>query len=102
MKRLVTVFLIITAIAIGLTVTRDLTSRERRSLDAVVTAFVPQFANESRTVPLPGDVEVMLRDGRSLRLSLLTSDEVKAGSHVRVSEMVAPWGAVWYRLAAEN
>lgn len=101
MKWLVIAFLLATATLIVLTLSRDLTSRERRSFEAAVEEYFPQSGNESRTLPIPGDVSVRLPGGTLQRLSLHTDHEVKPGTMVRVSEMVAPWGAVWYRLTTE-
>lgn len=99
MRWLVTLFLLAVAGAIALTFARDLTSRERRRLAATVVAYHAQSGNESRTIPIPGDIEVRLADGRTLRLSLREDRQVKPGSEATVTEMVAPWGAIWYRLA---
>lgn len=99
MKWLVGTFLFAAALAITFAFARDVTSKERQRLDGVITAYYAQSGNESRTVPIPGDAAVRLDDGRTLRLGLRTADDVKPGTRVKVSEMIAPWGAVWYRLA---
>lgn len=99
MKALVVIVLLALAVAIAASVARTALSRERAVVDAVVIEYLPQSGNESRTIPLPGDILVRLSDGRAARLVLDTADDMKPGRAVRVSERIAPWGEVWYRLA---
>jgi hypothetical protein len=74
-------------------------SRERAVHNGKVLTFTPAPGNEVRNILLPGDIAALLADGRTVRLQLNSADDMKTGTAIRVSERVAPWGEVWYRLA---
>lgn len=98
MKAVVVIVLLAIAALVALSVYRSLFSIERAVLGATVIAFAPAPGRDSRNVHLPGEIKVKLSDGRVVTLQSTGELEFKPGTQIRVSERVAPWGEVWYRL----
>jgi len=99
MKWLVAAFLVLLGLAIVASAARSVLSRKNAVFDAVVEIYEPQSGNESRNTPLPGEITAVTASGRRVHLVLDSPDEVRRGTKVRIAEMVAPWGEVWYRMA---
>ena len=85
-----------TAAAFG--IARDLYSSERTVLKgAVVSADAGGQAHKSSLIRAP-NLKVRLEDGQTVDVSVTHTTGFAAGTAINVTEMVMPWGQVWYRL----
>lgn len=95
-KIVVVLVLLAAAMLIAAAVRRSVVSRERAVVDAHV---VTQPGDEARNLPLGGTLTSRLADGRTIAIDVPADIALKPGAAVRLSERIAPWGEVWYRLA---
>jgi hypothetical protein len=94
----IALFLALLAAGIALGVARDLYSRERAHLTGDVIEVIPGgHGYKSYAVRTPM-LKVRLADGRTVDVAITEPQRFKAGATVELSEMVMPWGQVWYKL----
>lgn len=98
-KIVVVLVLLAAAMLIAASVRRSVVSRERAVVDAHVVRFEPQPGDEARNLPFGGTLTSRLADGRTIAIDVPADIALKPGAAVRLSERIAPWGEVWYRLA---
>ncbi len=99
LKRTVVLFLVAAAILVVASTGRSIVSRQRGEVDARVVSYSAQPGDEARNLPLGGDLTVALPDGRTVEVPVSVDRGYRPGQTVRLSERVAPWREVWYRLA---
>ena len=86
------------AIAAAFGVARDLYSSERTVLKGtVVSADAGGQAYKSSLSRAP-NLKVRLEDGQTVDVPVTQTTGFAAGTAINVTEMVMPWGQVWYRL----
>jgi hypothetical protein len=94
-------FLLLLAVGVMFGVARDLYSRERAVLKGVVTETDAGGA-ASKAQPLRSPtMKVRLVDGSIIDVAVTQTSGIAVGQTVNVSEMVMPWGQIWYKLKGE-
>jgi hypothetical protein len=94
-------FLALLAVGVMFGVARDVYSRERAVVKGVITETNPGGA-ASKAQPLRGPgMKVRLESGTVVDVAVTSTSGFTGGQTVSVSEMVMPWGQVWYKLKGE-
>lgn len=97
MKLLVGLFLFGLAAAVAYGIYTDAMSRPQRTLSAtIVDSIAAQFDHKS-SASTPARVTAKLADGTIVVIRGAEAAKFSAGQSVELTEMAAPWGAVWYR-----
>lgn len=99
MKPMIAIVLAVLIAFVVASVARTVLSRERAQFDGKVSAVLRVPNNDARNTPLPDDLSVLLSDGRTVTVQAGRGSDFKKGAAVRISERVAPWGEVWFKLA---
>jgi hypothetical protein len=100
MKKSVVIALFLALLAVGIAfgVARDLYSSERRILSGEVIAVKSLRQDFKSTLMQPPQLEVKLENGEVVDVATASTAGLSPGSKVSVSEMVMPWGQLWYRI----
>jgi hypothetical protein len=94
----IAVFLTLLAAGLALGIGRDFYSRESAELSGEVLEVIRGDEDyKSHGVRTPR-LQVRLADGRTIYVAITEPERFKAGDSVPLSQMAAPWGAVWYKL----
>ena len=95
-------FLALLAVGVMFGVARDLYSRERGVVQGMVVDIDAGGA-ASKAQPLRGPcVKVKLTDGTIVDVAVTGTSGLTANQTVSLSEMIMPWGQVWYKLKVAN
>lgn len=95
-------FLALLAVGVMFGIARDLYSRERGIVKGTVVDIAAGGA-ASKAQPLRGPcVKVKLADGNIVDVAVTGTSGLNVNQTVNVSEMVMPWGQVWYKLKGTN
>ncbi|MBK9078512.1 MAG: hypothetical protein WBP38_04885 [Hyphomicrobium sp.] len=94
----IALFLALLLVGVAFGVARDLYSYERGQLTGdVVEVIRGERDNKSFAVRTPR-LHVRLADGRTVYVAVTEPQLFKTGDTISLSEMVMPWGQVWYKL----
>jgi hypothetical protein len=94
-------FLALLAAGVMFGIARDVYSRERSVVKGTVTQTDPG-GTSNKAQPLRGPcMKVRLESGAVVDVAVTGTSGFPAGKSVSVSEMVMPWGQVWYKLKGE-
>jgi hypothetical protein len=94
-------FLTLLAVGVMFGVARDVYSRERSVVKGTVTETDPGGA-PNKSLPLRGPtMKVRLENGSIVDVAVTQTSGITTGQTVSISEMVMPWGQVWYKLKGE-
>ncbi len=97
----IVLFLALLTVAVMFGVARDIYSRERSVIKGTVTQTNPGGA-ANKALPLRSPaIQVRLETGAVIDVAVTQTSGFAAGQSVNVSEMVMPWGQVWYKLKGE-
>jgi hypothetical protein len=91
-------FLLLLAVGVMFGLARDIYSRERSVQKGTVAESSPGGA-ANKALPLRGpSMKVRLENGSFVDVAVTQINGISIGQTVTVSEMVMPWGQVWYKL----
>jgi hypothetical protein len=94
-------FLALLAVGVMFGIARDLYSRERAVVKGTIVEIDAGGA-ASKAQPLRGPlVKVKLADGNIVDVAVTGTSGLNINQSVNVSEMIMPWGQVWYKLKNE-
>ncbi|WP_045837394.1 hypothetical protein [Hyphomicrobium sp. 99] len=97
MKTWVVLFLLLLAVGIAWGVARDLFSRPRGTIVGVVTAVDRGNALPKWYPPTSPRYTARLADGRLVTVAAKIPLNFPVGAAITLTELVTPWGQVWYR-----
>lgn len=90
--------LLVVGIAFG--VARDLYSREARVLEGEIVTIKPPTKDFKSAIVSSPRLKVRLDDGVTVDVSTASVTGLSTGQRIAVSEMVMPWGQIWYVVKA--
>ena len=96
----ITLFLALLVVAAAFGLARDLYSRERATLAGVVVDVEETRTTVKSPTINPPSLKVRLDGGATVAVAVKQTHGIKTGDTITVSEMVMPWGQVWYKLKA--
>jgi hypothetical protein len=97
----IALFLALLAVGAVFGLARDLYSRQRATLSGVVVNVEDMRQTvKSATMNTPS-IKARLDDGTLINVAAKQTRGIKNGDTIDVTEMVMPWGQVWYKLKAE-
>lgn len=97
MKLWVVFFLLLLAVGIAFGISRDLYSRETGRMSGIVVAAKPGGSGYKSPVIEVPSYSVRLADGRVVEAAAARPLTIPVGGAITVTELVTPWGQVWYR-----
>lgn len=92
------IFLGLLAVALAFGIARDLYSSERRVVTGEIIEIKPLRQDFKATLIRPPQLKVRLDDGTVVDAGTSSVAGLSLGAKISVSEMVMPWGQIWYRL----
>jgi hypothetical protein len=90
-------FLLVLAIGIAFGVAHDLYSTEQGVVTATVVEARGLINRNKPSETIPPKLTVRLADGSVVSVATTGVEGLKEGAQVEVTEMVMPWGQVWYK-----
>ncbi len=76
---------------------RDLYSTERGVVRGAIVEVAPSRAHNKQPGVEPPKLTVRLADGAVVSVATQLTDGLAAGQEIDITEMVMPWGQVWYK-----
>ena len=97
MKTWVVLFLLLLAAGIAWGIARDLFSRPRGTVVGIVTAVDHGYPLPKWYPPTPPRYTARLPDGRLIQVAAKIPLNLTVGASITVTELMTPWGQIWYR-----
>ncbi len=94
-------FFALLAVGVAFGVARDLYSRERGQLKGVVVAVDAGGQDFKSPAIRAPKLKVRLDDGQTVDVVTSQTVGIQSGETLTITELVMPWGQVWYKLKAE-